>query len=207
MGLWSWLREPWSRPEAPQASTPTAPADRAPVAPPDPGWRALPPVQRTLADGVHSVAGFGDFAGSLSTWQTPRMLTGWSTGGAVGALGLGRGIVDAVSGRPGLTQLPAAGVPLTALPGSGTSAAVQREVRFDPPRGAALQRALSEAARSSAGVAPVRGAADRRAAIGRAGGVGSCCGEHARERRWTGDRGRAPGRRHRRPPPRPCPWR
>ena len=105
---------------------------------------------------MHSVAGFGDFAGSLSTWQTPRMLTELEHGrGPSAPSGSAVGIVDAVSGRPGLTQLPAAGVPLTTLPGSGTSAAVQREVRFDPPRGAAvLQRALSEAARSSAGVAP-----------------------------------------------------
>jgi hypothetical protein len=155
MGLWSWLREPWSRPEAPQVSTPTAPADRGPVATPDPGWRALPPVQRTLADGVQSVARLGDFAGSLSTWQTPRMLTELEHGrGPSAPSGSAVGIVDAVSGRPGLTQLPAAGIPLTALPGSGTSAAVQREVRFDPPRGAVLQRMMSEAARSSAGVLP-----------------------------------------------------
>ena len=155
MGLWSWLREPWSRPEAAQVSTPTAPVDRAPAAAPDPGWRALPPIQRTLADGVHSAARLGDFAGSLTTWQTPRMLSELEHGrGPSAPSGSAVGIVDAVAGAPGFTQLAAAGVPLTALPRSGTSAAVQREVRFDPPRGAvALQRAMSEAGGPSATVA------------------------------------------------------
>ena len=47
MGLWSWLRGSWSD----GAAAVPAGAGRAPLpaAAPDPGWRALPPVQRALA--------------------------------------------------------------------------------------------------------------------------------------------------------------
>ena len=128
---------------SPRAATPR-------LTPSDPGWRALPPVQRTLADGVHSVARLGDFAGSLATWQSPRMLTELEHGrGPSAPSGSAVGIVDATPGPPGVAELPVAGVPLSplttpSLPGSAT-APVQREVRFDPPGRTALQTALSAA--------------------------------------------------------------
>src|ERR1700712_2522436 len=98
MGLWSWLTgstEALARPE-PAAS---APAAVAPPRPADPGWRSLPPVQRTLGDGVQPSARFGDFAGSLATWQNPRMLTELEHGrGPAAPAGSVTGIVDAVAG-------------------------------------------------------------------------------------------------------------
>ena len=150
MGLWSWLRgvrEPdtgdASAPGLPSGGEPSGRESAAPVS--DPGWRALPPVQRTLADGVHSVAHLGDFAGSLATWQSPRMLTELEHGrGPSAPSGSAVGIVDATPGPPGVAELPVAGVPLShlstrttpSLPGSAT-ASVQREVRFDQPAGVA----------------------------------------------------------------------
>ena len=107
-------------------------------------------MQRTLADGVHPVARLGDFAGSLATWQSPRMLTELEHGrGPSAPSGSAVGIVDATPGPPGVAELPVAGVPLSplttpSLPGSAT-APVQREVRFDPPGRTALQTALSAA--------------------------------------------------------------
>ena len=158
MGLWSWLRGV-SEPDTGGTSAPSLPSGGEPsgrdaAAPPsDPGWRALPPVQRTLADGVHSVARLGDFAGSLATWQSPRMLTELEHGrGPSAPSGSAVGIVDATPGPPGVAELPVAGVPLSplttpSLPGSAT-APVQREVRFDPPGRTALQTALSAAGES-----------------------------------------------------------
>src|SRR6476659_7554895 len=155
MGLWSWLRGV-SAPDTGRTSPPALPSGGTPsghdaAAPPsDPGWRALPPVQRTLADGVHPVARLGDFGGSLATWQSPRMLTELEHGrGPSAPSGSAVGIVDATPGPTGVAELPVAGVPLSplttpSLPGSAT-APVQREVRFDPPGRTALQTALSAA--------------------------------------------------------------
>ena len=116
MGLWSWLRER-SRPEAGAGlRADGARADRAtPRPPPDPGWRALPPVQRTLADGVHSVARLGDFAGSLVDLADPaRCSPSWSTGGARRRpRDRPWGSSTRCPARPGVAQLPVAGVPLS----------------------------------------------------------------------------------------------
>ena len=150
MGLWSWLRDSWSGPSRPRAAR-LPPPRPAPAPAPDPGWRALPPVQRTLGDGAQPVARLGDFAGSLATWQSPRMLTGLEHGrGPSAPQGTVAGIVDAVGGAPGLTSLPASPVPSSVVPllgGSSRGAApdevVQRSVRFDRP-GGAVQRALSD---------------------------------------------------------------
>ena len=133
MGLWSWLRESWSG-SAPERSAPATGAHgSALAAPADPGWRALPPVQRALGDGAPSVAHLGSFAASLAAWQNPRMLTGLEHGrGPSAPSGSAVGLVDPAPGPPGVAELPVFPVPLTALPGSA-SAAVQREVRFDPP--------------------------------------------------------------------------
>jgi len=158
MGLWSWLRGV-SEPDTGRTSAPALPSGETPSGrdaadpPSDPGWRALPPVQRTLAGGVHPVARLGDFAGSLATWQSPRILTELEHGrGPSAPSGSAVGIVDATPGPPGVAELPVAGVPLSplttpSLPGSAT-APVQREVRFDPPGRTALQRALSAAGES-----------------------------------------------------------
>ena len=105
MGLWSWLRESWSGSSSEDSPVPTAAPARAPAPAPDPGWRALPPVQRTLGDGAQPVARLGDFAGSLTTWQSPRMLTGLEHGrGPSAPQGTVAGIVDAVGGAPGLDE-------------------------------------------------------------------------------------------------------
>ena len=64
MGLWSWLRGV-SEPDTGRTSAPALPSGETPSGrdaadpPSDPGWRALPPVQRTLAGGVHPVARLG----------------------------------------------------------------------------------------------------------------------------------------------------
>ncbi len=113
-------------------------------------------MQRSLGDGVHPVARLGDFAGSLATWQSPRMLTELAHGrGPSAPSGSAVGIVDATPGPPGVAELPVAGVPLSplttsTLPGSAT-APVQREVRFDQPAGLVVQRALSAASESGSG--------------------------------------------------------
>src|SRR5690349_16870076 len=143
MGLWSWLRgvrEPDtggdSAPGLPSGGVPSGRDGAAPVS--DPGWRALPPVQRTLADGVRPVARLGDFGGSLATWQSPRMLRELEHGrGPSAPSGSALGIVDATSGPPGVAELPVAGVPLSTLtaPTQPGTAPVQREVRFDAPFG------------------------------------------------------------------------
>ena len=62
----------------------------------------MPPLQRVLADGTQPVARLGDFAGSLATWQSPRMLTGLEHGRDSSApAGTVTGIVDAAAGAPG----------------------------------------------------------------------------------------------------------
>ena len=157
MGLWSWLQTSWSGPSRPEPAAPPVPADCGPAAARDPGWRALPPVQRTLGDGAQPVARLGDFAGSLATWQSPRMLTELEHGrGTSAPAGTVAGIVDPVGGSPGLTSLPASAVQSVAVPladgSSGSTAAdgvVQRSVRFDRP-GGAVQRALSDLRGTSA---------------------------------------------------------
>ena len=121
MGLWSWLRGVrapdtggTSAPGLPAGAEPSGRDSAAPVS--DPGWRALPPVQRTLADGVHSVAHLGDFPASLATWQSPRILTELEHGrGPSAPSGSAVGIVDATPGPPGVAELPVAGVPLSNL--------------------------------------------------------------------------------------------
>ena len=115
MGLWSWLPASWSRPVPARSRRPAGSRRTARARPgADPGWRALPPVQRTLGDGAQPVARLGDFAGSLATWQSPRMLTGLEHGrGPSAPPGTVAGIVDAVGGAPGLTSLPAAAVTLS----------------------------------------------------------------------------------------------
>ena len=146
MGLWSWLRG--STPAAP--ATPAAVPTPAPTAA-DPGWRAVPPVQRVLADGAPSVAGLGGFAASLATWQSPRTLTGLEHGrGPSAPAGTVAGIVDAASGAPGPTTLAASPTLVPLHGGSSGGAAdagvVQRSVRFDGPRRATVQRAVEPAA-------------------------------------------------------------
>ncbi len=220
MGLWSWLRGV-SEPDTGGTSAPGLPSGGEPsgrdaAAPPsDPGWRALPPVQRTLADGVHSVARLGDFAGSLATWQSPRMLTELEHGrGPSAPSGSAVGIVDATPGPPGVAELPVAGVPLSplttpSLPGSAT-APVQREVRFDPPGRTALQTGAVGGRRVGFRRAACRSAArraDRRAAVGRIVDVVGCARPaaggarpHCRLRRRVSGRRpwgcRRPARRH-----------
>ena len=149
MGLRSWFGGTWLRGTGSSSQAASAPV--APAAPPvvaDPGWRALPPVQRVLAEGAQPVARLGDFAGSLATWQSPRMLSGLEHGrGPSAPAGSVAGIVDVAGGAPGPTSLPAS--PGDVVPLHGGSAAraagvevVQRSVRFAPSR-ASVQRVLS----------------------------------------------------------------
>ena len=138
MGLWSWLRGA-SRPDTSAPSLPSGekPSGRDAAAPPsDPGWRALSPVQRTLAGGVHPVARLGDLAGSLATWQSPRMLTELEHGrGPSAPSGSAVGIVDATPGPPGVAELPVAGVPLSPL----TAPSLPRAGDVPPSPGSAAQ--------------------------------------------------------------------
>src|SRR6185503_5799037 len=100
MGLWSWLRGSPDAGGRPQPAEPVSPVDRAAAAAPaaDPGWRALPPVQRVLADGAPSVARLADFDKSLATWQSPGVLTALEHGrGPSAPPGSVAGIVDAVA--------------------------------------------------------------------------------------------------------------
>ena len=180
------------------------PSGRAAAAPrPIPGWRALPPVQRTLADGVHPVARLGDFAGSLATWQSPRMLTELEHGrGPSAPSGSAVGIVDATPGPPGVAELPVAGVPLSplttpSLPGSAT-APVQREVRFDPPAGVGPAAGAVGSGRVGFRRAACRSAArraGRRAAVGWDRRRRRCSRPPRRRRRHRRLRRRMPGRR------------
>ena len=179
MGLWSWLRgvsEPTpvaprrraSRPAgSPRVATPRL---RRPI----PDGARFRPCSGRLADGVHSVARLGDFAGSLATWQSPRMLTELEHGrGPSAPSGSAVGIVDATPGPPGVAELPVAGVPLSplttpSLPGSAT-APVQREVRFDPPAEVGAADGAVGGGRVGFRRAACRSAArraDRRAAVG-----------------------------------------
>ena len=60
-----------------------------------------------MADGARPVAGLGEFAGSLATWQNPRLLTQLELGrGSSAPAGTVTGIVDTASGPPGPTSLP-----------------------------------------------------------------------------------------------------
>ena len=131
MGLWSWLRGSWSgpsRPRRPRLRGWPRTGARAPR--PIPGGARCRRCSGCSRDGAQPVARLGDFAGSLATWQSPRMLTGLEHGrGPSAPAGTVAGIVDAVGGAPGLTSLPASPVSSCRRPAPGRFAGGRRRGR------------------------------------------------------------------------------
>ncbi len=108
----------WSRDREPEPEPVRA------TAPADPGWRAHPAVQRTVAP-IPSVAGVTTFASGLTTWRDPRFLAPLAHGvDATAPAGVVHGLVEPAA--PVAAPLPVPAMPVATAP-------VQRAAGPDRP--------------------------------------------------------------------------